>query len=276
MRLNKRQIIKIKLIILTLLLIGCRQEEKPEKFVAKVNNSILTEESLENYLSDKKFEKKFKNEFIREWIDEEMLYQEAINSGLTGKNEFLNLLKVAEKQIANSIFLKKFYKNYKENISEASLKEYYDQNLENFRVSDKGYFLNIAEFSNEEQTFFFRNELLKNDWNTLANLLNNNPTVLKVSENKFYYNYELSPLHVQRAIKLLKPGEVSIVIRKEPGVFAVVQMIDIVEKNNVPDYKYLKAHVKEVYFVYKRKELYRELIENLYKKYQVEIRKVDE
>ncbi|MBU1349365.1 hypothetical protein KJ781_04835, partial [Patescibacteria group bacterium] len=114
------------------------------------------------------------------------------------------------------------------------------------------------------------------DWQNTINIFANDSALIQKSENSFYYGYNLSPLELSRTVKALNPGEISLVLQKEPSLFTVVQMVKVINKNTYLDYDLVKDQVKEIYYFEKRKELLNKYLHQLYSKYNVELNKVDE
>lgn len=276
MYLVRQKILAINLALILLFLIACEEKKQPQEYVAKVGNTILTKEGLENYLSGDKYEKKFKNEFVRQWIDEELLYLEAEDNEFTNSKYYLSLLETAKKQIAASILLENYFEENFSKPSDAQLNLFYNNVNESFMLADDGYILNIFEFNNEQNAFDFRNQALQSNWITAKKIFENDSSVTFISDEDFYFGYRLSPLHLSRSVKALNAGEISLVIQKEPSLFTVVQLVKIINKNTIPDFSLVKNEVEEIYYFEKRKELFGKYLEQLYSKYNVELKKVDE
>ena len=276
MYLLRKKIITINLTLVLLFLLSCEEKKQSQEYVAKVGNTILTEEGLENYLSEDKNTKKFKNEFVRQWVDEELLYLEAENKEFTKSKKYLSLIDAAKKQIAGSLLLEKYFEENFSKPSDNTLSLFYDKIKESLTLTDDGYVLNMFDFNNEQSASEFRNLAVQNDWNNAKYDFENDSSVVSSSSNEFLYGYRLSPLDLSRTVKALNPGEISLVVQKEPSLFTVVQLIKIIDKNTVPDFNLVKDEVEEIYYFEKRKELFQKYLDQLYSKYKVELKKVDE
>lgn len=273
----RHKILTINFALVLAVLIACEENKQvKDEYVARVGNTILSKEGLENYLSQDKYSKKFKNEFVRQWIDEELLYQEARDKEIISSKEYLELLETAQKQLAGALLLQK---QLSENISEPSdnvLGIFYDKIKENLRLADNAYVINIFDFNNEASALEFRNQVLQTNWNQAGKIFEKDSGFVSRSDESLLYNYQLSPLHLSRIVKEMNPNEISLIIEKEPTIFTVVQMVKILSKDAVAEFNFVKKEVKEIYYFQKRKELFSKYLDELYSKYKVEIKKVDE
>lgn len=272
----RKKIVIINIVLVLLFLVSCEEKKQPREYVAKVGNTILTKEGLENYLSQNKNSKKFKNEFVRQWIDEELLYLEAEKSEFTKSKKYLSLLETAKKQIAGSLLLENYFDDNYSEPSDNTLILFYDKIKENLMLTDNGFVLNMLEFNNEQSALDFRNLSVQSGWNNARSVFENDTAVISKFNDSFLYGYRLSPLELSRTIKALDPGEISLVVQKEPSLFVVVQLVKTVDKNTVPDFYLVKDDVEEIYYFEKRKELFEKYLDKLYSKYNVELKKVDE
>jgi len=277
MRSARHKILAINFALTLAVLIACEENKQvKDEYVARVGNTILTKEGLENYLSQDKYSRKFKNEFVRQWIDEELLYQEAGEKEITESKQYLELIETAQKQLAGSLLLQK---QLSENFSEPSDNElgmFYDKIKESFRLADNAYVINVIDFDNEASALEFRNQVLLSNWNQACKIFEKDSGFVSRSDETFLYNYQLSPLHLSRIVKEMNLNEISLIVEKEPTIFTVVQMVKILSKNAVADFNFVKKEVKEIYYFQKRKELFSKYLDELYSKYKVEIKKVDE
>ena len=272
----QKKIIACNIVLLFLFLLSCEEKKQPQEYVAKVGNTILTEEGLENYLSENKNSKKFKNEFVRQWIDEELLYLEAEKTEFTKAKNYLSLLETAKKQIAGSLLLENYFDDNYSKPSDNTLSLFYDKIKESLTLTDNGFVLNMIDFNNEQSALDFRNLAVQVGWTNAKGIFENDTAVVSKFNNSFLYGYRLSPLELARTVKALDPGEISLVVQKEPSLFTVVQLVKTVNKNTVPDFYLVKDDVEEIYYFEKRKELFEKYMDKLYSKYNVELKKVDE
>ncbi|MCF8242373.1 MAG: peptidyl-prolyl cis-trans isomerase [Melioribacteraceae bacterium] len=261
-------------VVLFLLLFGCvEQQEDEKKVVAEVNGNQLTEEDFQMLISDKRFQKKYKNEILRQWIEKELLYQEAVEQDIVSSQEFESYIRYSERELAGSMVVRNYISDNLPEITNAELVSFYDDNKEQFQVDRESYLLNMITFTDRERAIKFRSILINSDWNSAVSSFSNDSTVTSNFTNNLFYANHIQPLKFLRVVRELFPMEVSIVVETEPGMFSVVQMIETLDKNYVPEFNFVKEIVKERYTIKLQKDLYNKLIENLYTKYSVEIKR---
>ncbi len=104
-----RTINKIFLFLLAAALIGCGKESRRTDYVARVNNSYLTEQDIEKIISSTPGKNFYRNEIIRNWIDREVLYQKAVDEGITRQEEYKLIIEDSKKELAASMLLEQIY-----------------------------------------------------------------------------------------------------------------------------------------------------------------------
>ncbi len=274
---NYQKLLKEKrnsLFILSLLIIvaGCEKKEIKEEYVARVNKAVLTQTQLNSFMVDKKFKNKFKEEVIREWVESEILFQQAVELEFDRNEEFKNLIDLAKREIAIAYMLNKVINSAPLEYNNYEIENYFVENQKDYILRDDAYSLNIAMFSKPETAFEFRKEVLRSNWNYASSLFEEESNLVKISSKAFFYDYEIQPVKRLRTIKNQLRDEISIVLEEEPGTFTVVQVVDKFYRNQIPLFEYVEELVVERYLTEKRQELFQEYLDNLYSKYDVEIK----
>ncbi|MBN2572692.1 MAG: peptidyl-prolyl cis-trans isomerase [Ignavibacteriales bacterium] len=253
--------------------LGCNDKPvEEEKIVVKIDKDVLTEDELNKSLMDKKYEKKFREEYIRQWVERELLYREAIESDIIEKIEFQKILDNTKKEIANSFFLKNYFAEKKIELSEIELKQYFEKNKMDFAFSEEIYALNLVQFIDEIVAIDYRVFFIDKGWKQFKNQIKSDTNIYFNGENILLAPHQIQPVELLNAIRALNPGEVSIVIESEPNIFTIVQLIQFYEKGKIPDYDLVSSQVRERYQAEKKQKFYKDLIEDLYIKYNVEIK----
>ncbi|MFC2134504.1 hypothetical protein ACFLTH_07785 [Bacteroidota bacterium] len=257
------------LVVLLIIVLGCEKEEVTDEYAAKVNEVVLSENDLNKALNSRFNEKKYKDEYIRQWIETELLYQDAIDNDILNDENYKDVVEQSKKHLAASFMLDQYYEDRIPDFSSKELKSYFSKYINDFKLFDDAYVLNIADFSDESRAILFRYTLLESDWNSTLNAFQNDDFLVNVVSNQFLYKYQIRPIILFRTVKNLLPSETSIVLQTEPGVFTVVQLVAFLEKDSFPKYEYVENLVKERYEVTKKAELYREYIDELFVKHNV-------
>jgi len=250
---------------------SCSQESKSNKYIAKINNEILTEEQLKTALSDEMNKGKYREEYIRNWIETEVLFQEAQKKGITDDKQFNALLERSKKELAVALFLKKLSEEDKIELTDDEINKYYEDHKEEFRLEEDAYLINIIEIGDFDKAVEFRNRLLESDWNNAGKSVKNDPGILSNETMRFYYRYQLQPVSLLRALNNLGENEVSVVIETEPSKFSIVQMITKYNANSIPPIDVVKDEIISRLSAIKEKDFLKDYIDKLITDHNPEI-----
>jgi hypothetical protein len=259
-------------VFLLLILVGCGKKETKEEYVARVNKVVLTESRLDSLMFDNKYKNKFQEEIIREWVESEILFQQAVELDFDKNSDYRNLVELAKKEIAVAYLLNRVINNTPIDYGNYDIENYFWENKKDYILKDDAYSLNIAVFTEQAKAFDFRKETLKSNWNYAASLFEKESSLTEIQTKTLYYNYEIQPIKRLRVIKNQAKDEIGIVLEEEPGRFVVVQVVDKFYKKEIPSFEYVENIVIERYLREKKHELFQEYLDNLYSKYDVEIK----
>lgn len=261
----------ISFAILFLALTACKEDKPQEKYVVKINNSVLTEAELNNIISERANSLKHREEFIREWIDTEILYREAVVLGFDKTEEFNKIIEETQKHLAGTLVIKDYIE---QNYSEPGIydvKQYFEEHSSEFRFNNKVYVLNLAVITDESEALKFRDYIIDYDWGIAENYYAENGAVSKMLNEKFFHEYQLMPSRLNKVVKTLPVGEPSILLELEPGVFTIVEVVHVYNEGEIPEFDYVRDNVKEKYGMIQKKKLIAEFMESLYSRYNIEI-----
>lgn len=267
---------KFFFLFLLLAAASCSEEEKEPKEIARVGGTILTEDELSSALNDYQYRAKVREEFITNWIEQEVLYQKAVDEGITDDKEYNSIIERSQKELAAALLIKKMLD---ENIQEPALddlKNFYEKYKEDFRLQDDTYSYNFAQFNNYEKAIQFRSVLVASDWDKAVNVFRSDVSLLRTIRREFIPGYKLQPVTLRKIMSVLIPNEASIVLETEPMKFTVVQLLEKINKDDIPSFEAAKEAVKERYEASRNKEFIREYIDQLIADHNIEIKRYSE
>jgi len=90
----------------------------------------------------------------------------------------------------------------------------------------------------------FRSELFNSGWKNNSGELEQQENVRIIKSNKLFLRSELPSKKVVRILDNLLPGEISIVFESEPNIFTVVQLVEFLKKNSIPELSYIQKMLK--------------------------------
>jgi hypothetical protein len=261
---------------LTLFLItGCSKEQKTDKYIAKIDDAVLSKSMLDSSLSSDANSAKGRSEFVNDWIETEILYREALNDGITKEKEFVSLLERSKKELASTLLLKKKLDESGIDPNNDEVQKYFDEKKEDFRLTEDLFKINIANFWDYEKAIQFRNNLLETNWLTVENIYRMDKSI-RLKRDKIIYHSELQPVVLSRAVSSLLPNEISIVLETEPGKYAVVQIVEAYVKDSLPPFEVVKDEAKNRLSILKKKEFVRNYINKLISDHNLEIERYSE
>ena len=260
----------------TLTQYGCSKEEKPLKYVAKVNKSVLMEDDIKSALLEERNKGIYREEYINNWIQTEILYQEAADKGLLNDKEFKSLLERSKKELASALFIKKLMDEEKIEPTDDEIKEYFNNNKDDFKLADDVYKINEIQFNNYNKAIEFRNSLLETDWDRTLSQYHTSQSIIELLPQKLLLKYQIQPITLLRVITTLDINEVSVVLETEPMKFTVVQLLEKFSKDLIPPFDMVKNEVKERLSIIKKNQFTKEHIDKLIADHNLEIERYSE
>ena len=256
--------------------VGCSKEEKPAKYIAKVNKSVLTEDDVKSALSEERNKGIYREEYINNWIQTEILFQEAADEGLLNGKEYKSLLDRTKKELGSVLFIRKIVEENKIEPTDDEIKKYYDNNKDDFKLADEAYKINEVQFNDYNKAVEFRNSLLETEWNRALNQYRNNQSIVELKSQNLLLKYQIQPAALFRIITSLDVNEVSVVLETEPMKFTVVQLLERYGKDFVPPLDIVKSEAKERLLIVKRNQFVKEYINKLIADHNLEIERYSE
>ena len=276
---NSTKLLKINLpgfILLSLFAVACSKDDKNSKSIVQINNAALTEAELKSALNNNRNIGKYREEYIQNWIENEVLYQEAVDDGILDEDEYKSISELSNKKLAVALYLERILKENKIEPTGDELIDYYDKAKEDFKLNEDAYKINYAEFNNMDKAVQFRSILLESDWNKALNTFRGDASLQNNFVNILKYEHSLQPEIVYEAVTNLMPGETSIVLETGPSKFMVVQLNEKLSKNSIPPFESIRERLKEQYIILKQKEFIHDLIDKLVEDHNVEIKRYKE
>jgi len=259
-------------IFASIILSGCEKEKVKKDFVARVNNSYLTKEQLSSLMAGYSGKNYYKEEVIRNWINQELLYQEAVKNGILKEKAFNSLLDNSKKELAISLFLEKHFNDEKPSYDPKEVEDYYTQHQNEFAFFYDTYYLNIADFKNENKAIKFRTLLFDSDWEKALNVFKADSSINKVRYEVLLNDYQIQPVSIQRIVSQLNPQEVSIVINYQPGHYVVVQKLQTFNKGTVPPFNVIKSEVEKRFLAKMKNDFLQSYIKDIYTNNDIEVK----
>lgn len=255
-----------------ILIIDCNKEPERTDYIARVNDSYLTKEELNNMTDTSAFKNNlYKSEIVRNWIDEELLYQQAVNEGIIKEEEFNNIIYESRKTLAGALLLKQVSEKYDIDYSDSDLDDFFQSHKNEFKLIGDAYFINMIEFKSEDEAIEFRTSVLENGWETAirsgeADTFTNERSHILLREDEIY------PLSLKSILVELYPQEVSIVISPDSTTFIIVQLLDKYPVGTIPPFEFIKSNVENRFVSFQKRKIINEYIRKLYADNDIEVK----
>jgi hypothetical protein len=270
MLLNRSKIIEG--IIFPLFILGaCSQPEKPDSYIARVNNSYLTEAEFIELVDSQSVSEKSKAIVIKNWVRQEVLLQEAVKKGITETKEFKRTLEDSKRQLAASLVLQDFASSSQPILTTEEMENYYKENQTSFRIPFNAYYFNRINFSDRETAVMFRTELMIIGWTEALSKFSGEPTLVNFENEVLVSEQDIYPAKLLRLLEGLYPLEISIVIPDDRGYYTVVQLLDKYPALAIPPFEAVKSEVEKRYKAALTELALENYIEELYSLNEIEI-----
>ncbi|GIK61745.1 MAG: hypothetical protein DAHOPDDO_01989 [Ignavibacteriaceae bacterium] len=271
MHLSRKKIIK-GITLLFVFFLACNKPETPENYVARVNNSYLSESELQDMVDSQYVSEKYKSVIIKNWVRLEILYQEAVKQGITDSKDFKVSIENSKKELASSILLEKFSNSTQQVVTPEELENYYDENQSSFRLPFNSYFLNRATFTDRESAVMFRTDVIMNGWQSAAAKIKKSSSIASLDEEDLVPEQDIYPTRLIGILDGLYPLEISIVIPDDKSYYTVVQLLDKYTAQSIPPFQAVKNEVERRYKSALTELALENYISDLYSLNEVEIK----
>jgi hypothetical protein len=274
---NFQKLLKLraeKLLVLTLVILftNCSREEKQKNYLAKVNDSYLTREELASLADTSDLDASGKNTLIKDWIYNEVLYQKAIEEGITETESFDKVLQSSYRKLAIAMLMKKFYDETEVDYKTSDLLSYYDKNKNYFIRTDDTYLINQAKFKDEVTAIKFRELALESNWEKAKQFFEKNNSVEFIETRNLKTLYEIYPLEVSDAVRYLVPDEISIVIRDKQMSYNVVQLEKKFPAFEQLPFEIIQSEVEKRYVSEQKSKSFDKFLKDLYSNSEIIIK----
>lgn len=271
----KKHLVKKKIFSLFLIaaitLWGCIEEKKEEDYAARVNDSYLSKKELKKLIDTTSSKSFYKSEVIRNWINRELLFQKAVEQGILEKEKYKDVIKNSERELAVALLLNQYVSGKKISFNPTELMSYFEENREDFKVSQNTYLLNIIHFSDEEHAVEFRSGFLSNGWDSTLVKFERDSTIIDIRNKVLLKEQDISPPTVLRLVKRLNPPEISIVISESNGQYLIVNVLEKYLDGSIPPFDVIKEEIEMRYLAKKRYQIIEDYIEKLYSTNDIEV-----
>lgn len=269
--LNKLLRISFLSSLTAIIFLACNKTPEKKEYVARVNDSYLTEEEIIE--ADSLFKNSFsRNELVKRWVDNELLYQEAVRLDITDEEEYRRIINDSRKELAVSLLVNKYLNENLIKPGDREIEEFYDKHKDKFKASEDIYVYNTASFSSENAAIKFRVKAVETNWEKTIESVLDDKTLITHSNARAASINEIYPIQLINLIKELNPGELSIVLEENLSKYSLIQLMQIICKHAVPPLEIIKDKVEARYVSEIREKMLSEYLKQLHSNNKIEIK----
>jgi hypothetical protein len=250
----------------------CTEEKRNQDFIARVNDSYLTREDLTSLVDTSQTDESEINFHIKEWVKKELLFQKAIDEGITDKQTYDDILLKSSRDLAIALLIKEKFNEFEVEFDEKELLNFYERNKKLYQNSKPTYHLNIATFNDEDFAIKFRELAIETNWQKAVQFTTDKKELKSVVSDAILEEREIYPNEILRLANGMMNNEISIVIRDLNNNFYVFQMVKIFKPFETYPFELVKELVKENYIASKKIEMFENFLAELYSNNKVEIK----
>lgn len=250
----------------------CSKEEKNFEFLARVNDSYLTREDIASLVDTSQTDISEINFLIKEWIKKELLFQKAIEEGITDKRLYDDIMLKSSRDLAIAMLVKEKFESFELDFNEQDLVDFYNSNKNLYQNPNKTYQLNIAIFNEEDLAIKFRELAIESNWQKAVQFTSGKVQLKSVISNAILEENEVYPNDIVRLANGMLNNEIGVIVKDAENNFYVFQLIKIFKPFEIYPYELVKDLVKENYIATKKIELFENFLTELYSKSKIEIK----
>lgn len=256
-----RQIKYFLFLPVCLLPFGCGPKIDNSDIIAKVGNSVLTKQEIQDHMAREGVASQEERLFVDRWIHRELLYQEARNQHLHQADDIKEALVRLEKELLINKLLERTY-NEKIRLSEEEIRSYYDQNITDFQVDeDEVRIQHILLSSRADANLALQEINAGNSFESVAKARSIDVFAEQGGEMGFIRSEDVIP-EIQRTAFQLSKDQVSTVIRSSYG-YHIIKVLDRRSAGNTKPITEVRTEIMQRLRVVKEGQVYYDLLYQL-------------
>ena len=256
-------------IVLTLLFVlfaACEKQQEHTDYVARIGQSVLTQEDLEGMLTSLSSPEVPlpTQQVIQQWATRELLYLEAVNEGLTKDMDLEHTVADYRKSLYGSAFLDIYLSNAVL-VTRDEITHFYKTSRSSFRRHKPEVRVLHFILGTQEEALEVRSLLLRYDGATRQNLIND-----YLIDVKTVPQGDLLPELDREIFGLPQPRGVLGPVESRHG-YHVMEILEFYPQNSYRGLDELYDEISQTVFRSKSRHVYRQLLDSLKSIYNLEI-----
>lgn len=254
-------------VLLSGLFESCGRGDENNEVIARVDNTVLTREILDQQLAWEGMNPDQESDFVERWVNRELLYQEAKRMGLDKTPDLKWELEIVEKEFLVQKLIERTFLE-KINITEEEISSYYEKNQDLFAVQeDIAKVQHILTKKRNEANLALQEIRAGKDFEEVAKARSVGPFKDKGGNLGFIKQSDVIS-EIRRNAFRLAEGRESRIFSSSYG-FHIVKMIRKYKKGEVKDLVDVRDEIIQRLRVSKERSIYYDLLYQLQNKSKV-------
>jgi len=256
---------------------SCIRKTKRAPFVARVNNQYLTPERVKGSLNtDAHATDPQTRDFVSQWVNTALLYEEAKAEGLDQSAQVTETLEEMKVQLAvNRLLEKELYADQYAAVTEDEVQAYYHQHKDVYMLAENLAKVRFVLFANRDAATRFRGLLTKGkSWDESLENVSDDSTfkaaIIERVDSQYVKRSTARSQELWKTIAQLRVGDVPQITRDDAGYY-VVDLLQMQQAGEVADLASVVGEIRDRVLVEKRQKVFIELLNQLKRKYSVEV-----
>lgn len=227
-------------------LLACnRQGELPEDLVAQVNDNYLSREQVLFSVPERlegELQFALKKNIIDRWVENEIMYQSALNEGLTlTEKEKFQIEDLKKSFIVQRYLDQKLNRDYL--ITQKAIEDYYREHVNEFLRSEEEVHIIHLLLEQKDQAIFDEIRETKDLRDVIRKYyLNEKSTMERPNADLGYVALSLLPEPIRRTVRAMKTGTISRPIETDQG-YHFIQLIDYQKVGTARDIEIVRDEI---------------------------------
>jgi hypothetical protein len=265
------------LLTLPILVMSCHRQPDTGDILARVGDAVLTMKDARAYIDTTQGQMEIQlKHYVTYWVNTELVYQEAKRQGTENSEQFNERLYSIRRQLANQTYLDQHVYSDTGEITNDSVRKYYDEHTAEFSLREDMIKLNVVTFASRERASVFAAAVSQGmTWDSALTHVQRDAavegkTVTAVSP-QYFSSRTLFPQELWKVATALHTGELSFPVKTSTGSFTVLQSIAIARQGAQADFEIARDEARQRLLYEARRHMYDTLLSTLRKRYDVQI-----
>ncbi|MFA6457121.1 MAG: peptidyl-prolyl cis-trans isomerase [Bacteroidota bacterium] len=254
---------------------GCTQTEENGSVVARVNDKVLTMESIRKHIDpSQQLTQSEIQQYANRWVINELLFQEAQQRGYDGSEQIKEKMEEALKQLTIADLLEKeVYSMADGSIQQSEIATYFQEHGAEFTLQENIIRLSMVVFRDLEPANQFRTAALGVDgWHKSLERFGDDMSkgVLSATDSSFYPQSSLYPPELWKVATAMGIQEVSFPVKTSVG-YVVIRSLGQFKSGTSSPLAYVEQQIRSRLIMERRQLRYQQYLQSLRSKHSVQI-----